>query len=105
MITQTAIQTVIAPFKDRAGGCISALQAIVDRNGYISADDQKAVADLFNLSLAEVRGVVSFYEDLKSSPPAQRTIRVCQAEACQANGCRSVTTALESKLETLKYPN
>lgn len=92
------VQKMLEPFRDRTGGVITALRAIVAESGFISADDQKAVAEVFNLSAAEVRGIVSFYEDLKTSPPATRTIRLCQAEACQANGCRGVTSALEAQL-------
>ena len=92
------VLSLIKPLEGRTGGVITALRTIVAERGYINIDEQRQVADLFNISSAEVRGIVSFYEDLKTSIPATRTIRICQAEACQANGCRELTKALESRL-------
>jgi formate dehydrogenase iron-sulfur subunit len=89
---------IIAPYQHQVGGTISSLRALVQTQGYIRETDQHKVAELFNISRAEVRGIVSFYTDLCTEPPAERTIRVCQAEACQANGCRSLTASLEDRL-------
>ena len=74
------------------------MRAVVAEKGYINDETQTLVADVFNISHAEVRGIVSFYEDLRTKPPAEKTIRICQAEACQASGCRELTESLESHL-------
>jgi len=91
--------SIIEPYRDQTGGTISALRALVLAHGYIRDVDQQAVAEIFNISQAEVRGIVSFYSDLRTNPPAQKIIQVCQAEACQANGCRSLTATLEKRLD------
>lgn len=91
--------SIIEPYSDQTGGTISALRALVLAHGYIRDVDQQAVAELFNISQAEVRGIVSFYSDLRTNPPAQKIIQVCQAEACQAVGCRSLTATLENRLD------
>lgn len=98
MFVMSDVNAIIAPYKDAVGGTITALRAIVADKGYIEAADQHAVAELFNISHAEVRGIVSFYEDLVTEPPAETTIRVCQAEACQSVGCRELTKQLEADL-------
>lgn len=62
------------------------LHAIQDRLGFIPPD---AVADLaqgFNLSRAEVHGVITFYHHFRTTPPARRTVQICRAEACQSMG-------------------
>ena len=64
--------------------------------GYIHPEHLPVVADVFNISVAEVRGIVSFYEDFKTHPPARTTIRICQAEACQAVGSRVLTEEFET---------
>ena len=56
------------------------------------------LAKLFNLSRAEVHGVTSFYHDFRRSKPGHYTIRVCQAEACQAMGSEALTTAIKQLL-------
>ena len=82
----------------RVGGVLAALRSIVVARGHVSRDDQHAVADVFNLSQAEVRGIVSFYHDLKTRPQPPRRVRVCQAEACQSVGARELTARVEAHL-------
>ncbi len=76
---------------------MQALREVVIECGYVSEDDQRVVADVFNISRADVRGIVSFYEDLKTHPPAALRVRICQAEACQAVGGRQFTRAVEER--------
>lgn len=82
----------------RVGGVLQALRGVVLERGFVSEDDQRVVADVFNISRADVRGIVSFYEDLKTHPPARLRVRICQAEACQAVGGRQFTRAVEERL-------
>jgi formate dehydrogenase subunit gamma len=84
--------------RDAIGGPIRALREIVEQRGFISQDDAIAVAEVFNLSRAEVRGIVSFYADLRTKAPARHVVRVCQAEACQSVGSRQLTHALTHRL-------
>ena len=84
--------------KDRVGGVLRALREIVLAHGHVSRDQEHVVADVFNLSRAEIRGVVSFYHDLKTTPQPPVEVRVCQAEACQAVGGRELTARVEALL-------
>ena len=84
--------------RDRVGGVLRALREIVERRSYVSRTQEHHVADVFNLSRAEVRGIVSFYHDLKTKPQTPVRVRVCQAEACQSVGAREVAGHLESHL-------
>ena len=84
--------------RDRVGGMLVALREIVTRFGYVSRTQEHVVADVFNLSRAEVRGIVSFYHDLKTKPQPPVQVRVCQAEACQSVGARELTKRVEAHL-------
>ncbi|MCE2405896.1 MAG: NAD(P)H-dependent oxidoreductase subunit E [Pseudomonadales bacterium] len=66
--------------------------------GYISVDQKHILADIFNLSVAEVSGVISFYHDFKTEPQPSKLLRICTAEACQANRSRDLVAAVESHL-------
>ena len=90
-----ATLTIIEPFVGQMGGSISALRAIMAECGWIDDHAIDTVAEQFNLSRAEVKGIVSFYSDFRVEPPPARLIQVCQAEACQARGAQRLTTALE----------
>lgn len=83
---------------DRVGGVLAALREIVARLGYVSRSQEHVVADVFNLSRAEVRGIISFYHDLKTTPQPPVQVRVCQAEACQSVGARELTRRVEAHL-------
>jgi len=84
--------------RDRVGGVLCALREIVADRGHVDRRDEHEVADVFNLSHAEVRGIVSFYHDLKTKPQPGIRVRVCQAEACQSVGARELTVRVESHL-------
>lgn len=84
--------------RHRVGGVLRALREVVAAHGHVDREQQRVVADVFNLSLAEVRGIVSFYHDLRTTPAPPAEVRVCQAEACQAVGGRRFTRAVEQRL-------
>lgn len=88
----------IAPFRDERGGLLPALRALQSCFGAIDHRAVALLAEIFNLSRAEVHGVVSFYHDFRSEPPGRHTIRVCQAEACQAMGSRALTGRIKESL-------
>ena len=90
-----ATLTIIEPFVGQMGGPISALRAIMAECGWIDDRAIDAVAERFNLSRAEVKGIVSFYSDFRIEPPPARVIQVCQAEACHARGAQRLTTGIE----------
>lgn len=86
--TANSISALIAPHVGTVGGLITALRQIQEAFAHIPADAIASAAELFNLSKAEIRGVVSFYEDFRDQPLGKTLVRVCRAEACQAVGAR-----------------
>ena len=95
---ETRIRDIATSRADHIGGTIAALSDIVRTFGHIERRHMEIVADVFNLTVAEIRGIVSFYSDLRTEPTGKRHIRICQAEACQAVGGRELTAATASRL-------
>lgn len=62
------------------------LHALQDRLGHVPPGLVQPIAQHFNLSRAEVHGVISFYHDFRSAPPAPCVVKLCRAEACQSMG-------------------
>ena len=81
-----------------AGALLPILHAIQDRLGYVPETALPIVADVLNLSRAEVHGVVSFYHFFRIKPPGKRTLYVCRAEACQSMGSRALENYARQKL-------
>ena len=98
MTTPSGARAIAEAYVGRTGGVLQALRAVVRELGYVAREHEHAVADVFNLSRAEVRGIVSFYHDLRTAPPPPNEVRICQAEACQAVGCRELTRQAEERL-------
>jgi NADH:ubiquinone oxidoreductase subunit E len=66
------------------------LQQVQARLGFISPGAIRTIAHAFNLSRADVYGVVTFYADLREAPVGELVVQLCMAEACQSVGCRSL---------------
>lgn len=74
------------------------LHAIQDELGYVPEAAVPIVADVLNLSRAEVHGVVSFYHLFRTAPPGRHTLYLCRAEACQSMGARALEAYVRDKL-------
>ena len=94
-----AVESVLSQFAGEPGGLLPALHAIQREAGYIPDEAIAAIAEAFNLSRAEVHGVVSFYHFFRTSPGGETTVYVCRAEACQAMGGRLLESHAQEKLK------
>lgn len=65
--------------------------------GYVHDDAVPLLAAALNLSKAEVRGVIGFYSDFRTSPPPSQVVKLCRAEACQAVGSERLAAHLSQK--------
>ncbi|MFM8351153.1 MAG: NAD(P)H-dependent oxidoreductase subunit E, partial [Actinomycetales bacterium] len=81
-------RTSIADIVGTPGPVLRCLQRIQQDFGYVPADAVPLIADACNVSRAEVHGVLTFYSDLRTTPPPAVPVRLCGAEACQATGAR-----------------
>ncbi len=81
---------VIDRHRARPGPLLPLLHELQEVFGCIPDQAIRPVAEALNLSRAEVHGVVSFYHDYRRSLPGRHVLKLCQAEACQAMGCRSL---------------
>lgn len=92
------IRNLIANFPGVEGSVLRALQTIQETYGYVPDSALDIVADVCNVSRAEVYGVFTYYSDFRSTAPAPNVVRVCIAEACQASGSAELVSALKSEL-------
>jgi formate dehydrogenase subunit gamma len=80
------------------GALLPILHALQAEFGYIDEAAVPIVADVLNLSRAEVHGVVSFYHDFRRAPAGRHVVKLCRAEACQAAGCEALAARAEAAL-------
>ena len=100
MTDLTEIQTVIdsAVREGARGALLPLLHELQEAFGYIDPAAVPLVAKALNLSRAEVHGVISFYPDFRTTPPARHVVKLCCAESCQARGGAAIEAALAQHL-------
>lgn len=89
----------VSGFSEQPGTLMVALHKLQQIFGYVDEEAMPMLAKTFNISRAEVHGVSSFYHDFKRSKPGKYTIRICQAEACQAMGSEKLTQEIKALLK------
>jgi formate dehydrogenase subunit gamma len=80
------VREIAESLKSTDGPLIPILHALNDRFGYVDETAIPVVANVLNLSRAEVHGVVSFYHDFRHEPAKRHVLKICRAEACQSMG-------------------
>jgi formate dehydrogenase subunit gamma len=83
--------------RDEPGPVLIALQRIQSDFGYVPAEAVEIIANYFNVSRADVHGVLTFYHDLRTTPALKHQIQICVAEACQAVGSRELESQIKAR--------
>lgn len=76
--------------KTLRGALMPILHRVNHELGAITPDDVAVIANVLNQSVADVHGVVSFYDDFRTHPKADCHVQLCRGEACQANGATAL---------------
>jgi formate dehydrogenase subunit gamma len=92
------VEAVVQEHSGEIGALLPVLQGMQERLGYIPDEAIPMIARLLNLSRAEVHGVVHFYHDFRTQPPADHLLQLCRAEACQAMGSRALEAHVKARL-------
>lgn len=93
-----AAREIAESLKDMEGPLLPILHAFMERFGHINDEAIVLVADVLNLTRAEVQGVVGFYHDFRREPAGRHVVKVCRAEACQSMGSEALAARLERAL-------
>ena len=86
------VRAIAAARASEPGPLIEILHDVQHEFGYLPPSTVPVVADVLNLSRAEVHGVQSFYADFRTTPAAEVTVALCRGEACQAVGAEALVT-------------
>jgi formate dehydrogenase subunit gamma len=95
---KAAVEAIARELEHEPGALMPILRRIQDRLGWVPRDAVPLIANILNLSRAEVHGVVSFYHDFRHAPPGRNVVRVCRAESCQAMGGVALAEHIKRRL-------
>lgn len=96
-VSEAAIEAV-NKHKNEAGAVMACLHEIQDACGYISEDNQKYLAKELGVSVAEIYGIITFYNRFSLVPKGKYNIQVCLGTACYVKGADNLFTELKKKL-------
>lgn len=92
---------LIALYPHKRSALIPVLHVLQSQDGYLSPDGMEHVAELLELTPAEVRGTASFYDMFHLEPIGRYLVAVCTNIACMLSGAYEL---LEHIRETLGVP-
>ncbi len=81
-----SVRGIAEELRGARGPLLPVLHEVVATFGFVHEDDVPVIAEVLNLSRADVHGVVTFYHDFRRTPPAGHRVSLCRGEACQARG-------------------
>ncbi|MER5442278.1 NAD(P)H-dependent oxidoreductase subunit E [Streptomyces sp. NPDC002790] len=83
---ESVVRRAAVAHRGERGALLPVLHAVQAELGCVPQEAIPVLADEFNLSRADVHGVVTFYHDFRREPAGRSAVRICRAEACQALG-------------------
>ncbi len=86
--TQSRLDEIIAAHLPLEGPLLPMLHAVQAEWGYVPEAGLVPIAQALNFGRADVHGVVTFYHDFRREAPPAHVVKICRAEACQAQGGR-----------------
>ncbi len=92
------IETEIAHYPTREAVCIDALKIVQRHRGWVSDDSIQDIAELLNLSPADVDGVATFYNLIFRKPVGRHIILVCDSVSCWIMGYNRLRDHLRNRL-------
>ena len=88
---------IIEARRSEPGAMLPILHDLQEAFGYVDQSAVPVIADVLNVSRAEVHGVITYYHDFRHAPAGKHVLKICRAEACQSVGCRDLIAHVEQK--------
>ena len=92
------IDKIIARYQDQKWPLIPLLQEIQQQFGYIPLETINPIARAFQLFPSQVQGVITFYEQLYTTPRGKNIVRVCRGTACHVRGGKTILKLVKQHL-------
>jgi NADH-quinone oxidoreductase subunit E len=92
------LQPVLDDYYEHGTGLIAMLQNAQEVYGYLPRAAIQEISLQTGVSLSQIYGVASFYNQYRLSPVGEHIIDVCHGTACHVAGAVQITEALEEEL-------
>ncbi len=85
-------------YATKQAALLPALHITQNALGYVSLQAMRDIAELLELTPAQVLGVVSFYTHFWTHPRGRKTIVLCRSLSCELMGGKAVKDAIQRQL-------
>jgi NADH-quinone oxidoreductase subunit E len=92
------LQPVLDDYHERGTGLIAILQNAQEAYGYLPRLAIQEISLQTGVSLSQIYGVTSFYNQFRLSPAGKYIITVCHGTACHVAGAPLITAAFSEEL-------
>jgi NADH:ubiquinone oxidoreductase subunit E/NAD-dependent dihydropyrimidine dehydrogenase PreA subunit len=92
------IEEILKRHEGEAGAVMPVLQEVNQSYGYIPRGILEHLASLWQMRLAEIMRVASFYDRFHLAPSGRHVIEVCRGTSCHARGSRLLLEKLKRHL-------
>lgn len=93
------IGELVATYGNGRESLLPILQAVAERNSYVSAFVMVEIARQLDISAAQVYGTATFYSFLDTKVRGRFVIRVCKSITCAMHGKIKIIEAIEEVLK------
>ena len=88
----------IEEWKEKPGNLIMVLHRVQEHFGYIPRETAFEVAELLDVPVAKIYGVITFYHLFRLTKPGRNQIAVCMGTACYLKGGEDLILEFERLL-------
>jgi NADH-quinone oxidoreductase subunit E len=88
----------IDEWRDKPGNLIMVLHRVQEHYGFIPRASAFELADLLDVPVAKIYGVITFYHLFKLTKPGRNRIAICMGTACYLKGGEDILLELERLL-------
>ncbi len=96
--SRSRIQELIKKYPQKRSALIPALYVVQEEFGYIPEPATEPVAELFGLSPAEIKEVITFYTMFYRAPVGRHVLQVCTNISCMLWQADDLLNYLKAKL-------
>jgi NADH-quinone oxidoreductase subunit E len=93
-----SLKDFVAQWKDKPGNLIMILHKTQEEYGYVPRDVAFKLAEVLDVPLAKIYGVITFYHFFRLEKQGKNIIAVCMGTACYLKGGEDIIKELETIL-------
>src|SRR5262245_22778735 len=96
--TRAKIEALFPSYPAKRGALLPAIYLVQEEEGWVSREQAKELAELFELEPVQVWEVLTFYNMFYTEPQGRHHVYFCTNLPCSLRGARSMLKAVEARL-------